>query len=250
MEKFIGCSGYYYNHWIGLFYPENMAKREWLSFYAEHFNTVEINNTFYRMPEEKAIKRWYEITPDDFVFSVKGFRFITHLKKLQIDQELLNSVDQFQRTVSLLKHKLGPILWQFPGTFKLNLAKLEKFCSCLSPEFHHVFEFRDAGWFITDVYDMLQKYHYGLCIVSSPGRVPAVIKVTSEIAYIRFHGSETWYDSNYSNDDLRLWKDKLIVLPAKKLFAYFNNDIHAYAIYNGEYFASLLEQKFSLTAKS
>jgi uncharacterized protein YecE (DUF72 family) len=96
---------------------------------------------------------------------------------------------------------------------------------------------------------MLERYHHGLCIVSSPTRVPEVVRITSEIAYIRFHGSETWYDSNYSNEDLQLWKNKLVALPAKKLFAYFNNDIHAYAISNGEYFASLLEQKHSLSEK-
>ena len=108
MEKFIGCSGYYYNHWKGLFYPEDLPKKKWLSFYAEYFNTVEINNTFYEMAEEKDLKRWYEITPSDFVFSVKGYRYITHMKKLTVDDILTGYLTQFQHTVSILREK--PVL--------------------------------------------------------------------------------------------------------------------------------------------
>src|SRR5690554_6158869 len=116
METFVGCSGYYYNHWKGVFYPGTLPKKEWLPFYAQHFNTVEINNTFYKMPEEKTIRKWYDITPPDFVFSLKGFRHITHLKRLSYDTELLDYLDQFLHTAAYLKEKSGPILWQFPAS--------------------------------------------------------------------------------------------------------------------------------------
>jgi len=239
MEKFIGCSGYYYDHWKDIFYPQGVPKYKWLEFYANHFNTVEINNTFYRMPDEKTVKNWYVRTPAGFLFSVKGFRVITHMKKLSVDTMLLDSLHQFQHTVRFLKDKLGPLLWQLPGSFTMNIGKLEKFCAALSPEFQHVFEFRNASWFTQEVYEVLQKYNHGLCIVSSPGNVLEVVKTTSDVAYIRFHGKGSWYDDNYSNEDLQHWKQKLEHIEAAKLFAYFNNDIGGYAIGNAKYLRSL-----------
>lgn len=245
MEKYIGCSGYYYNHWINRFYPEDLPKKKWLPFYAEHFNTVEINNTFYRMPEEKPVKNWYSITPGTFVFSVKGYRFLTHLKKLIIDETSLDYLSKFQHTVSFFKDKLGPLLWQLPGSFTLNLPRLEKFCSVLSSDFQHIFEFRHESWFTQNVYDILEKYNHGLCIVSSPRNVPEIVKITSDIAYIRFHGKGAWYNDDYGDEDLQLWKNKLENKSAKKLYAYFNNDANAYAVKNGEYFASLFKESAS-----
>lgn len=239
MERFIGCSGYYYDHWKGIFYPDDLPKYRWLEFYVQHFKTVEINNTFYNMPDEKTIKGWYKRTPSDFSFAVKGFRFLTHMKKLTVDTLSLESLYQFQKAVILLKDKLGPLLWQLPGSFKINLSKLEKFCSSVSPEFNHIFEFRNETWFVQEVYDLLHTYNCGLCIVSSPGTVPEVVKTTSDVVYIRFHGKGSWYNDNYSNDDLQAWKEKLEHIPADKLYAYFNNDIGGYAIGNAKYLEGL-----------
>ncbi|HEX2935300.1 MAG TPA: DUF72 domain-containing protein [Bacteroidales bacterium] len=243
MERFIGCSGYSYDHWKGIFYPDNLPKYKWLEFYVQHFKTVEINNTFYRMPDEKTVKAWHSRTPSDFSFAVKGFRFITHMKKLTVDTMSLDSLHQFQQTVTLLKDKLGPLLWQLPGSFTLNMGKLEKFCSSLSPELNHIFEFRHPTWFVQEVYDLLHTYHCGLCIISSPGTVPEVVKTTSNVAYIRFHSKGSWYDDNYSNEDLQAWKDKLDQIQADKLYAYFNNDIGGYAISNAKYMEGLLGKK-------
>ncbi len=243
MKTFIGCSGFYYNHWKGPFYPQDLAKSKWLPFYAEHFNTVELNNTFYRMPEEKAVNNWYAITPSDFVFAVKGYRFISHLKKLSVDAELQNSLAQFYRVASLLKDKLGPVLWQLPGGFRVNIPKLEKSCSVLSSGFHNVFEFRNEIWLNQDVFEVLEKYKTGLCIVSGPGKIPEVVRATSDIAYVRFHGKGSWYNDKYSNEDLELWKTRLDALKVNELYAYFNNDIHAYAIGNGQYLASLYHKE-------
>ena len=145
MESYVGCSGYYYNHWIGRFYPEDLPKNKWLVYYSEHFNTVEINNTFYRMPEDKPVLNWYAITPGNFLFAVKGFRYFTHRKRLIVDEQMLELLDRFQKTISNFRDKLGPVLWQLPGSSKGDPQRLEKFCSVLSKDFRYVFEFRNAS---------------------------------------------------------------------------------------------------------
>jgi uncharacterized protein YecE (DUF72 family) len=239
MKKLIGCSGYYYKHWIGLFYPDDLPKNKWLIYYADHFKTVEINNTFYRMPDEKAVRNWYAITPADFVFAVKGYRYFTHLKKFNTDDEFKDNLCKFQHIAGLLKEKAGPLLWQLPRNFTVNTEKLEKFCSLLSTGFQHVFEFRNEGWFKQEVYDILSKHNHALCIVSGPSGVPKVIVTTTRFAYIRFHGEGSWYNDNYSEESLRQWKTKLENTRVSDIYAYFNNDINAYAISNAKYFRQL-----------
>jgi uncharacterized protein YecE (DUF72 family) len=114
METYIGCSGYYYNHWKERFYPESLPKKQWLVFYAEHFNTVEINNTFYRLPEEKSVKNWYSITPSQFVFAVKGYRYITHIKKLIVDDASLEYLNKFEHLAGVLHKKPDHCYGSFP----------------------------------------------------------------------------------------------------------------------------------------
>jgi len=239
MKIYIGCSGYYYNHWRGLFYPDNLPQKKWLVHYADHFKTVEINNTFYRMPLENAIKNWYSTTPEGFMFSVKGYRYFTHLRKLIIDDAFRQYLKEFMHLAGFLKEKTGPILWQFPGTFKADLTRLEKFSKILPENFIHVFEFRNESWFNESVYDILARYKHSICIVSGPGNIPRVIKITSPVAYIRFHGEGSWYSDNYSNEALKEWKEALEKINASQLYAYFNNDVNAHAVNNAKYFASL-----------
>lgn len=239
MEKYIGCSGYYYNHWKGLFYPEGLPKKKWLIFYSEHFNTVELNNTFYRMPTESAMRNWHDITPAGFIFAVKGNRYITHQKKLVYDNDLKRMLNLFQRTTGLLKEKAGPILWQLPASQGVNIEKLEKFCSILSSDFRHVFEFRNASWFSPEVYDVLARNKHALCIVSSPASSPGIINTSTDFTYIRFHGQGSWYADNYSDESLVGWKKTLVKTGTKCLYAYFNNDIKGYAVNNGKFFAGL-----------
>lgn len=239
MKKYIGCSGYYYNHWKGVFYPEKLPKNQWLVFYSSHFNSVEINNTFYRMPQEKAVKNWYNITPAGFLFAVKGYRYITHIKKLIADNDLIRYLNDFQKLAGLLKEKAGPLLWQFPASFRNNPERLKKFCMSLSKEFNHVFEFRNDTWFNNETYEILEKYGCSLCIVSGPSSVPRVVIAINDTAYIRFHGEGSWYRDNYSNEALQSWKKALDETHAGRLLAYFNNDMNAYAVNNGQYFASL-----------
>jgi uncharacterized protein YecE (DUF72 family) len=243
MEIHIGCSGYYYNHWRGLFYPEDLPKKQWLVHYAQHFDTVEINNTFYRMPQENAVKNWYSITPEGFMFSVKAYRYFTHLRKLIIDNAFRQNLDKFIKLAGLLKEKAGPVLWQFPAGFKANLARLESLCRILPKDFSHVFEFRNETWFDDPVYDILEKYRHSLCIVSGPGSVPKVIRNTSPLTYIRFHGEGSWYRDNYSNEALQSWKKALGDLHPAELWAYFNNDVNANAVSNAGYFTSLYKKE-------
>lgn len=239
MKRYIGCSGYYYNHWKKLFYPENLPKGRWLEYYSDYFSTVEINNTFYRMPDKKSIRNWYSVTPKSFIFSIKGFRFFTHLKKLNIDSNFIDQLNQFQDTISFFKEKTGPLLWQFPRNFNANPEKLDRFCSLLSASFSHVFEFRNLSWYNSEIFSILENHKHDLCMVSGPMTIPDVQKKFSSITYIRFHGEGVWYNDNYSNEALKAWKDKLSKTNTRNLFAYFNNDVNAYAVHNAKYFATL-----------
>lgn len=243
LKKYIGCSGYYYNHWKGLFYPEDLAKTKWLPFYAQHFNTVEINSSFYHIPLDSTINNWYRITPPHFVFTLKGYRFVTHLKKLNIDTSILELLYDFQRKAYLLKDKLGCILWQLPKSLGMDLDKLEKFCKALDTSIPQVFEFRHGSWFNNEVNQLLSNYNCTFCILSAPDNIPETVYATSDTAYLRFHGKNGWYDDNYSEDQLNQWVDKLKPLVGvKKLFAYFNNDFHGFAVNNGIYFAKVAEE--------
>ena len=243
MKIHIGCSGYYYNHWRGLFYPDNLPKKKWLIYYSEHFDTVEINNTFYRMPLDSAVKNWHSITPSEFKFSVKAYRYFTHLKKLIIDDAFRQNLSEFMRLAGLLKEKAGPILWQFPGNFKTDPERLESLCKILPGHFRHVFEFRNETWFDNPVYEILEKYNQSLCVVSGPGGVPKIMRKTSPLIYIRFHGEGSWYRDNYSNEALQSWKKALGGLYPEELWAYFNNDANAYAVSNAGYFKSLYKKE-------
>ena len=161
------------------------------------------------------------------------------MKKLTYNGELLDYVNQFLHIAGYLKEKSGPILWQLPPSLKMEIPKLEKFCTLLSYDFQHVFEFRDVSWFTQEVYDVLEKYRHSLCIVSDPGKIPEVIKATSKTAYVRFHGKTSWYNDNYSHEALKSWKHELELLPAQRLYVFFNNDTNAFAVNNGLYLTSL-----------
>jgi len=226
--KYLGCSGWYYGHWEGLFYPEGLAKNKWLEFYAKKFNTVEVNATFYRFPFPNMVKGWYNKTSKDFKFTLKGNRLITHVKKLKDVKKLVNS---FYKTADILKEKLACILWQFPPSLKLDLKRLDKFCKDLNTKYNNVIEFRHKTWYCKDVYKLLKKNRIGYCIVSAPN-LPEDIKVTTKFAYIRFHGKKSWYGSRYSKKEMQEWAEIIKKLKVKDVYAYFNNDYNAYAVKN------------------
>ncbi|MDX2001086.1 MAG: DUF72 domain-containing protein [Chitinophagales bacterium] len=243
MEAYLGCSGYHYRDWRGQFYPEELPMKKWLPYYAERFNSVEINNSFYRLPTVKAFQGWYDQTPKHFLFTIKGSRYITHMKKLVKGPELNDSLAKIYDLASHLKEKLGPILWQLPGFLKKDINKLEGFCQSISKEFINVIEFRHTSWFDEEVYEIMRQYKVTFSMVSAPDKLPEDAMLTSDIAYLRFHGKDKWYDYDYSHGELETWAKKLKKLKPKQCFAYFNNDWHANAPRNCMLLESMLLKK-------
>ena len=241
MQKFLGCSGFQYKDWKGIFYPEDITKKQWLSYYASVFNSVEINSTFYNFPKEETIKHWYNETPANFQFTFKGSKYITHQKKLKRDEKLEESVSSFFERASVLQEKTGCILWQFPPSLHRNDEKLKNFCELLSKDFKQVIEFRHSSWFEEEVYDILRNYNVILCLVSAPINLPQPEIKTSDTTYIRFHGKTTWYDYDYSHEELNAWKNTIEKLAPKEVYAYFNNDMHGYGPKNCQYLQEQLK---------
>ena len=237
-EYYIGTSGWHYEHWRGLFYPEKLSKPKWLEFYAQHFNTVELNNSFYHLPSEKAFINWRQSSSRGFVFAVKVSRFITHIKRLKNVEEPLQN---FLSRADLLQDKLGPLLYQLPPGMKRNDETLESFLSILPRQCRHVFEFRHESWLDDRVFDILKRYNAGLCIFDMPDLTCPVV-ATADFGYVRFHGSTGLYWSCYSDEELSKWAKKIAEMgeKLKAVYIYFNNDAGAYAIQNAKSLTQLL----------
>jgi uncharacterized protein YecE (DUF72 family) len=239
VRYYIGTSGWHYEHWRGLFYPENLAKARWLEFYAGHFTTVELNNTFYRLPSENAFSTWRESTPADFTFAVKVSRFITHIKRLKSVGE---PVDKFITRAGILGNKLGPLLYQLPPGMHRNDDRLKSFLSALPSAMKHVIEFRHESWLDEEVFDTLRRHNVGFCIFDMQD-VTCPVVATADFAYIRFHGSTGLYYSCYSDEELMGWAKRLkdLAQNLKTVYIYFNNDAGAYAVSNARTLRTYLE---------
>ena len=233
---FIGTSGYNYPHWWNeTFYPSDLPQKKWLEFYAEHFNTVELNVSFYRLPRKEVFQSWYKRTPKKFVFAVKGSRFITHIRRLKDCREPLSL---FFDHASPLKEKLGAVLWQLPPRFKFHKERLEEFCVLLSTlprsKLHrHAFEFRDESWFCKEAFGILEDFRFAFCMAHGSG-LPPIQKITSDFIYLRFHGGDILYGSNYSDKELKQWAGNIQSWRKKDktAFVYFNNDAYGFAVKN------------------
>ncbi len=232
----IGTSGYNYPHWWnGVFYPSDLPQRKWLEFYAQYFDTVELNVSFYRLPKKEVFEGWYKRTPKRFSFAVKGSRFITHIKRLKDCREPLSLLLDH---ASPLKEKLGVLLWQLPPRFKFQKERLEEFCVLLSTlprskRLRHAFEFRDESWFCQEAFRILEEFNFAFCIAHGSG-LPFMERVTSNFVYLRLHGGEVLYGSNYSDKELKGWAEKIKDWrdKGKDVFVYFNNDAYGFAIKN------------------
>jgi uncharacterized protein YecE (DUF72 family) len=237
LKYYIGTSGWHYDHWREEFYPTGLPKSGWLEFYSKHFSTVELNNSFYRLPSEKAFANWRDSSPGAFVFAVKVSRFITHIKRLKDTAE---PVANFIARARLLDEKLGPLLYQLPGSMKRDYQVLEEFLKTLPENSCNVFEFRDDSWFDSGIFELLRHYNAGFCIYDMPDLTTPVI-TTSDFAYVRFHGSRQLYSSCYSEKELEDWALQIKELEVGKVYAYFNNDAGGFAIGNALMLRHLLE---------
>lgn len=238
---FIGTSGYSYRHWKVIFYPKNLSSDRWLEYYVRYFKTVELNVTFYQLPQKSVFKSWYKRTPKNFLFVCKGNRFITHVKKLKGTKE---AVKLFFNRVLLLKEKLGLILWQLPPGWKVNLNRLEDFLKIISKyKIRQAFEFRNETWFCDEVFKILKKYKVSLVIADS-SQYPLVEKIISSFVYLRFHGGQILYGSEYSFKELKFWAKKIKQWINKGLdvFIYFNNDAQGFAVKNTKQLKKILEK--------
>jgi len=231
MEIRIGTSGWHYRHWKGPFYPPKIRDSEMLSFYLKHLDTVEINNTFYRLPNKNTVKAWRQHSPEGFLFAVKGSRFITHMKKLRNPAE---HIKYFYDTVKLLGPKLGPIIFQLPPKWKCNIKRLEAFLNELPKESKYSFEFRDKSWLCSEVYQLLAKHNAALCIYDLKG-FESPPEVTADFTYIRLHGpSKNAYQGCYGKKALHKWKDRINAWKKSltAVYIYFDNDQMGYAAHN------------------
>jgi uncharacterized protein YecE (DUF72 family) len=229
MEVRIGTSGWIYQHWRGIFYPPKLPQRAWFEYYAGSFDTVEINNSFYRLPSAETFQEWRKQAPRGFVYAVKASRYLTHMKKLSAPEEPLKTF--FERARKLGK-TLGPVLYQLPPYWHVNLERFEHFCKALPKKYTHVVEFRDASWLIEDVFRVMEKYNVALCIHDmAPLKVPE--RVTADTVYVRFHGVER-YSGSYPKRELEMCARRIEDWQKQKLdvYVYFNNDIGGYAVEN------------------
>ncbi|HXM53149.1 MAG TPA: DUF72 domain-containing protein [Candidatus Binatus sp.] len=179
----IGCSGWSYPHWLKVFYPEKMPAREHFAFYAKHFNTVELNNSFYRQPPRERFEAWRDQAPPGFLFAVKGSRYVTHLKRLAVEQK---SVDLVVGAALGLGDKLGPILFQLQADFRLDQERLERFVGMLPADVRFTIEVRHDSWLVPSVFELLRAHRIALCIPDHP-KMPKSFEITSGFAYVRMH---------------------------------------------------------------
>jgi uncharacterized protein YecE (DUF72 family) len=222
-EILVGTSGWSYRSWRGPFFPEKLAARLHLQFYAEHFPTTELNGVFYRTPTEEAVRGWAEQTPDDFVFAWKASKFITHWKRLKDTSR--NSLDLLESRLRLLRGKVGPILFQLPPQFTKDRERLAAFLKMLRVKREYAFEFRHPSWYENDILDLLRDNNVSLCI-SDHHDAPSPWAVTAEHIYVRGHGPQGRYRDHYSDQALAKWSRWLKDQRRRghHSYVYFDND--------------------------
>ena len=235
----IGTSGWIYRHWRGVFYPRELPVKRWFAFYAEHFDTVEINNTFYRLPSESAFAAWRKQAPNDFLYAIKASRFLTHMKKLRDAQApLANVLGRARR----LGPRLGPILYQLPPRWHADAARLRQFIELLPANLNHVFEFRNPSWCNDEIRELLTAAGMSYCVHDMRGfECPRWL--TGPVGYVRFHGpAEPKYSGRYSESHLGAWAEQIQQWSADghDVYVYFNNDAQGHAVTNARELLTLV----------
>ncbi|MQA75121.1 MAG: DUF72 domain-containing protein [Solirubrobacterales bacterium] len=228
----IGCSGWNYRDWRGVVYPKGLPARRWLEHYATLFDTVEVNSTFYRLPSRDAVAAWVEQTPDDFVFSLKASRYLTHIKRLR---PLEGGIAHFAERIEPLAQtpKMGPVLWQLPESFHRDDERLAGALAELPDRWRHAFEFRHPSWFVPEVYELLRSHRVALVIGDHPERSFQSHERTADWTYVRLHYGARGRRGNYSVSELERWKRRLAAWRRDtEIFVYANNDWEAFAVRN------------------
>jgi uncharacterized protein YecE (DUF72 family) len=222
----VGCSGWQYKHWRGDFYPDALPQTRWLEYYADRFDTVEINNSFYRLPEAATFVAWRKRVPKRFIYAVKASRYLTHMKKLKDPDDPL---DLFFSRAKGLGPFLGPVLYQLPPRWPVNLERLLTFLQALPKRRRHAIEFREPSWYNDEVYALLRQYRVALCLHDMAGSASGAIEV-GPFVYVRFHGPSK-YSGSYSDEALARWAEWLAPRAAAgvPVYAYFNNDVGGHA---------------------
>jgi uncharacterized protein YecE (DUF72 family) len=240
-ELRIGCSGWNYAHWRERAYPKGLPPKRWLEHYATLFDTVEINNTFYRLPTVSAVQGWVEQSPPGFVFAVKSSRYLTHIKRLT---DLEGGLRRFYERIEPLVRspKLGPVLWQLPPTFRRDDERLASALASL-PDGRHCFEFREPSWYVAEVYELLRRHAVALVIPDSPKYPFRTLELTAGWTFLRFHHGSRGRGGNYSERELEEWAERIAEWrdAGRDVYAYFNNDWEGYAVRNGLKLKELLD---------
>lgn len=240
MEWKIGCSGFHYPEWRGIFYPSDMAQRKWFEYYSGSFNTLELNVTFYRFPRIESLKKWYNVSPKGFTFTVKAPRHITHFKKFKDAQRMLQDFNQTSRDG--LREKLGCILFQFPPNYAFEAERLERIIDILDVSVKNVLEFRHPSWWNQEVFRMLGENHISFCGMSHPS-LPDEVIGTTESLYYRFHGVPHLYNSKYDTQKLEEVAHALMHghTKATEAYVYFNNTADGHAPLNAKQLQEISE---------
>jgi uncharacterized protein YecE (DUF72 family) len=237
----IGCSGFHYEHWKGIFYPDTLPRKRWFEYYYARFRTIEIDETFHGLPDRETFTKWHRETPPGFIFSLKGSKFITHVKKLKASAE---PVEVFFSRAQVLKEKLGTVLWQLPPGLKVDPSRLAEFLELLRP-YHarNVFEFREATWISKKVISLLEQENVCLCMADWPEFLDN-LPVTSDFVYIRRHGKGGRSASSYVAEELKSdsARIKRYLKQRKDVFVYFNNDLSGYAPRNAMELMAMLKK--------
>ncbi len=236
----IGTSGWNYPHWRGVFYPKGLSTKKWLIYYASYFDTVEVNATFYGTPKEGTFRRWYQETPENFLFALKASRFITHVKRLRKIEEPLA---RFYQTISPLREKIGPLLFQLPPSLKYDPHLIGDFLDLLDLRYQTSLEIRHASFHQERFLTQLKEKNVALCFSDTAGRYPSLLlELTADFIYVRLHGSRVLYRSCYTEEELNLWADRIRSwgLPG---YVYFDNDALGWAVPNALRLKELLGQE-------
>jgi uncharacterized protein YecE (DUF72 family) len=230
-EVRVGCSGWMYDDWRGRLYPERAPKRRWLKLYAEHFDTVEVNSTFYRLARREAVAAWVEQTPPGFLFAVKASRYLTHVKRLL---DIRDGIARFYEPLEPLREsgRFGPVLWQLPENFHRDDARLEGWLALLDSgrDIRHTIEFRHKSWFVPEVMDALRSRGVALTIGDHPARPFQTHDFTAPWTFIRFHYGSRGRGGNYSDREIAQWAEQIRRWRRRRdVYAYFNNDWQGFA---------------------